>query len=716
KPTSDKNRMETDKKIETKHINYIIVVHGIGDQRTNETVMPVINRFAEVRQDAHEPQKREVVTLGMVTSQTGRPEMIGGEMTFSHTFPWSEFENIPQEPYAKLPPFLGGSSFTGENIRFVDMHWADIMENDFKHVGQKVGEWAKSIIGRLEVKARPDKDGKSRVTTSEAWVMPILYQLEETLIFLDNLLSAKFPFVEDLIFNKFLGDVQVYGEYQQIRGKAVRRFHNLMEKIEREHIKQFSSESIDEEGDRRYFSNYENAYVKPRYTILAHSLGTVMAMDALLYAHTSKEVYEFPGKFSNLPFTGYANKYEKINEHSPKEDSHYWLLRNCKNYLGEKWLDNVASFVTLGSPIDKFLTIWWQNYVYLGKDKGNLSKRGDTVDQIFMQRRDGSKIKHYNYCDEQDPVGHQLDKFKSKKIYERIFDIKEDMVFNRYGTPGVAHVKYWEDIDLFKRIIRLVVDKEPEVQLENSGDFDDFEYKKGTYGKVLFFSYGMLQMLGVSITTFFMMWGFSTRNWETSVIGSLGLVASLYLLRKFIKISIWWRQVLKSKNTSVKTKNYALEWQAKVFRIFMKAMTFVLVVLDWVYIPTRFQLVNISDADQVHYLNYFRDLVIIGFAGWILHYLLYTKKRSGGKISLWKLAEIRTFVWSSLIVGVGIYISIYHGADIQLFMLSIIPFENLYNNFFTIILISTTLIWLYTVACHRIARETVILRERPKGK
>ncbi len=154
--------METENKIETKHINYVIVVHGIGDQRTNETVMPVINRFAEVRQDAHEPQKREVVTLGMVTSQTGRPETIDGEITFSHTFPWSEFENIPQEPYPRLPPFLGGSSFTGENIRFVDMHWADIMENDFKHVGQKVGEWAKSIIGRLEVKARPDKDGKFR--------------------------------------------------------------------------------------------------------------------------------------------------------------------------------------------------------------------------------------------------------------------------------------------------------------------------------------------------------------------------------------------------------------------------------------------------------------------------------------------------------------------------------------------------------------------------
>ena len=184
--------MQASNTTNTKYINYIIVVHGIGDQRTNETVMPVINRFAEVRQNAHQPQKREVVTLGMVTSQTGKPEIIGGRPSFDGCFPWAEFENIPQEPYPRLPPFLGSPSFMGENIRFIDMHWADIMENDFKDVGQKTGDWAKSLLGRLETKAMPDADGKFKGSKEEAWILPILYQLEETLIFLDNLLAFKF--------------------------------------------------------------------------------------------------------------------------------------------------------------------------------------------------------------------------------------------------------------------------------------------------------------------------------------------------------------------------------------------------------------------------------------------------------------------------------------------------------------------------------------------
>jgi hypothetical protein len=39
---------------------------------------------------------------------------------------------------------------------------------------------------------------------------------------------------------------------------------------------------------------------------------------------------------------------------------------------------------------------------------------------------------------------------------------KRDVVFRRYGIPGVAHNKYWEDRELFKGILREIIDrKEP---------------------------------------------------------------------------------------------------------------------------------------------------------------------------------------------------------------------------------------------------------------
>lgn len=695
--------MQESSEKKTRYINYIIVVHGIGDQRANETVLPVINRFAEVRQNAAKPQKREVVTLGMITSQTGKPRTFNGKTTFAGCFPWAEFDNIPQEAYANMPPFLGEPSFMGENFRFVDMHWADIMEREFKSVGQKTGVWAKSLLGRLEMKTK-DQEGNFRGSKEEAWVLPILYQLEETLIFLDNLLSFRFPFIEDLIFNKFLGDVQLYGEYQQIRGEAVRRFHNMMEKIEKEHIKQHCPDS---DEHFRYLNAYEDAFIKPRYIILSHSLGTVMAMDALLYGHLHKDVYEFPGKYSNLPFPGYANQYERSNEAHPPEDSYAWLLQQRNEYLGENWIQNIDSFVTLGSPIDKFLTIWWQNYIYMGKDDDEFAKRYDTVDQIFYKREGCGLIKHYNYCDEQDPVGHKLDKFSAKKVYSRLFEKKEDIVYNRYGTPGVAHTKYWEDIALFKRIIQLVADRKPKHEVLQSPDQKGFEYVKGTYGKVLFFTYGLLQCIGIVITSFFVLWGWESTDWKTSVLGSLGLIGSVYLLRKFIKLSIWWRQVLKSKSTLEGSHKYKREQQAFAFRLFMKLLLIGLIILDLTYIPTRFSLENMEWKDVLHYMSYSRDLVLISLGAMVLHYLLYTKKRTGPSAGLMNSPEFLTVIGSLLILGIGCLMAV---QDIKPFWL-VFPYPAFYNNFISVILITSTIIWLYTVMCHSIARKAVIFKK-----
>ena len=47
-----------------KHVTYVIVVHGMGEQRKNETVINVINRFAEARRCAGKDDKRDVLTLG----------------------------------------------------------------------------------------------------------------------------------------------------------------------------------------------------------------------------------------------------------------------------------------------------------------------------------------------------------------------------------------------------------------------------------------------------------------------------------------------------------------------------------------------------------------------------------------------------------------------------------------------------------------------------
>ena len=53
--TQDKNNAMTSDS-ESEFVTYVIVVHGIGEQRKNETVISVVNRFAEARRD---PIKKE---------------------------------------------------------------------------------------------------------------------------------------------------------------------------------------------------------------------------------------------------------------------------------------------------------------------------------------------------------------------------------------------------------------------------------------------------------------------------------------------------------------------------------------------------------------------------------------------------------------------------------------------------------------------------------
>lgn len=99
----------------TTNIHYIIVVNGIGEQRKNETVLPVISQFAAARHD--KPQHGNLMTLGMLAS----------EITDNH---WIELEGIPTIPNenCKLEQWLPrvATNPQGKNLRFVDFMWSDV--------------------------------------------------------------------------------------------------------------------------------------------------------------------------------------------------------------------------------------------------------------------------------------------------------------------------------------------------------------------------------------------------------------------------------------------------------------------------------------------------------------------------------------------------------------------------------------------------------------
>ena len=324
-------------------VTYVVVVHGVGEQRKNECAINVVNRFAEARRKAGAKDKRDVLTLGRASGQTGWSKTPVAEQ------PWMEFDGIPASPDSPPDqPFLGEPPRNpGENLRFVDLCWSDVMQDSVEHVGQDVDLWAKGLLGRLLRKHEAAVKANDSGAQVPLWIRRVLYLLADTLLLVRFAMNFRFKEMKELVFVKFLGDVQLYGEYSRCRGRAVRRFHELMARVEAAHYARERKRS----GRPR----------DPRYVIIAHSLGSIMSLDALLYASATSDVRR--GHDCVWKFPGYLRDDDKKCE--SRDEGRFALLDTG-------WIQRVRSFVTLGSPIDKYLTIWWMNYRYLLKSNGRL--------------------------------------------------------------------------------------------------------------------------------------------------------------------------------------------------------------------------------------------------------------------------------------------------------------------------------------------------------
>ena len=488
-------------------VTYVVVVHGIGEQRKNECVIHVVNRFAEARRGPSVKDDRDVLTLGQASGQTGFSKVPGTEQ------PWLEFDGIPASDDQVGGPFLGEPPHNGNNLRFVDLCWSDVMQDSVEHVGQDTDVWAKGLLGRLLRKH--EAAAENQKAQVPLWIRRVLYLLADTLLLVRFAMNFRFKEMKELVFVKFLGDVQLYGEYSRCRGRAVRRFHEVMRSIEDAHKKA-------EEGS--------SSPRVARYIIIAHSLGSIMSFDALLYASATRNVrrgcvgqWEFPGYLRNEDKACEPDGLDELDELRPENSP---LSKEEKLCNDPGWIDRVESFVTLGSPIDKYLMIWWSNYRYLL----------ECVDHIQSRC---PKIAHFNYCDELDPVGHNLDVARKTPGYRRVFECREDVVFNRYAVPGGAHNKYWTDGGLFRRILALAVD---------GGTAKSMQwFRPKVYWLLLLALYSLVPLLMLLGTFASLTLAFQAPGWRTAAVAAAVFSFLAYFGRRLIDLSIWWRQIQRKK-------------------------------------------------------------------------------------------------------------------------------------------------------------------------
>jgi len=128
--------------------HYVIVVHGIGEQKVNETTTEVVHRFAEVRHDEQADYYKNLLPSYLSALSVRR----GGT---GHG--WSEFNGIPVVPSKGTGQFDGRSATktAGLNFRFVDLHWAPILQRHQKRYASPVDKWAKALLDRIDTTKRP---------------------------------------------------------------------------------------------------------------------------------------------------------------------------------------------------------------------------------------------------------------------------------------------------------------------------------------------------------------------------------------------------------------------------------------------------------------------------------------------------------------------------------------------------------------------------------
>ncbi len=506
----------TDNAVKTVH--YVIVVHGIGLQRENETVMPVIQQFAAARHNDRNPAG---FSLGLLTSLTAQHK-------------WIELEGIPAQPN----PDLDGkfwipqpASGRGSNIRFVDFTWSEVGKEQHPYVGETVKKWSSDLLKRLALR-------KLNGNHAVVWIEYVLENLQKGVLVLQTFLNLRFLNLHlskfsDVIFNNFLGDVELYGNFPYIRGRTVRLFHEQMADLHKRHLQEF--------GDS----------CEPQYTIIAHSLGTVLTLDAITYAHANQDC-RTGNSSKGLDFPGYDG-----GLFSHEYDWPYYLEKTFPDSRPSvDWVNYLSSFVTLGSPIDKYLALWTDNYKYLNDVSW--------LDAAFSNGR-SKKIRHFNYSDEQDPVGNELNILETTEVWDKLFEMGEDVIFCRYPIMGLAHVEYWNDYDLISRILDVAIDKRAEslgveengqtTRKKPSGHYVEW-FSAGSYIKSLAVSYIVIPVIGwfLASITFSEVWiTFSKwkevcdpicENQEIPYLSMFLFGIVIYFTYRLMKLIIMWHLVL----------------------------------------------------------------------------------------------------------------------------------------------------------------------------
>ena len=303
-------------------------------------------------------------------------------------------------------------------IGFAEVYWADIPSQIVKanDTLEETKAWGRTVVSRAE--SVYERSVPNRHLTRQDFQLGIgvVEEIIETIDVLENLLwvTAKagvFKFEIGELLHNYIDDVQIVTDFPYYREKILYRFHSALAAI---------------------VATYRETYPEhtPEVYLVAHSEGTVISLLGLLQALSGQVIQD---------------------QEDPAKS------------VDTSWVTFVRGFMTIGSPIDKHISLWpnlWDGFDMTShtEESGAVVLTTDNQAPVRLP----CKIKWRNYFDFGDPIGFKLEgavdllKAKRCEAFQFVTD-EHDFGFSRSWMPGKAHNDYWDDADVFGHFIEDVV-------------------------------------------------------------------------------------------------------------------------------------------------------------------------------------------------------------------------------------------------------------------
>jgi hypothetical protein len=326
-------------------LDVIVAVHGIGAPNRCETLASVVNRcFGRER-------RPEAVPIGFLRSQLEEGK-----------------------PFAELPDLPG--------LAFTEVWWTDLVKEHGDASCEDVVAWSATIVERLKLHDLRSK--RPRDEEDYAVIRRVLRDIARSIALLRyaNLTLTKIH-VGSARLERLLGgivaEVQLFAEFDHVRKAVVARFRHVIREIDD------AAEVIERERG-----------VKVNLHVVAHSLGSVVALLGLLDAANARDVQP-------------------------------------------RWLGRVRSLMTLGSPLETVLLLWPRVFDPYARDPHAAPH--------------GLDVPWHDYTDVADPIAGTLSATRAwierhaRGLFLSGSPFQHE--FGRYPLPLRSHIDYWLDQALF---------------------------------------------------------------------------------------------------------------------------------------------------------------------------------------------------------------------------------------------------------------------------